>query len=123
MGKKNSTTKIEVTGINKDHLYINESKMRTLSKDMQKQLGILSESLSNIHVSLNKLVNHKVVKGSRLDKFRGLSKKAKAQSIAADKLMNTLTDKCSEDLQLYPIQLLDERIAELEKKIASLTNE
>ena len=117
---KNTT---EITGIDKDELFINETKMRGLAKDMQKQLEIISSSLYNISGSLNQLMSQKIVTGNRLASYKSWSKRAKAQAIAAEKLISTLTDKTNEDLQLYPIKLLDERIAELEKKIASLTNE
>ncbi len=117
---KNAT---EITGIDKDVLYINESKMRGLSKDMQKQLEIISDSLYNLNSSLNYLISQKIVTGNRLNSYKSWAKRAKSQAIAAEKLITTLNEKCNEDLQLYPIKLLDERIAELEKKIASLVNE
>ena len=122
MGKHRTTT-TEVSGIEKDRLYINESKMRSLSKDMQKQLTVIAESLNHLSDSLNQLVSQKVVTGNRVDSYKSWSKRAKSQAIAAEKLIASLNEKCNADLQLYPIQLLDERIAELEKKIASLTNE
>ena len=122
MGKHRTTT-TEVSGIEKDRLFINEAKMRSLSKDMQKQLTVISESLEHLSESLNLLISQKVVTGNRVDSYRSWSKRAKSQAIAAEKLIASLNEKCNADLQLYPIQLLDERIAELEKKIASLTNE
>ena len=122
MGKHRTTT-TEVSGIEKDRLSINEAKMRSLSKDMQKQLIVISESLEHLSESLNLLISQKVVTGNRVDSYRSWSKRAKSQAIAAEKLITSLNEKCNADLQLYPIQLLDERIAELEKKIASLTNE
>ncbi len=122
MGKHRTTT-TEVSGIEKDKLFINEGKMRGLSKDMQKQLTVISESLNNLSDSLNKLVSSKVITGNRVDSYKSWAKRAKSQAIAADKLIASLSEKCDADLQLYPIQLLDDRISELEKKIASLTKE
>jgi len=123
MGKNRASVVTEVSGINKDKLFINEAKMRSLSKDVEKQLAVISESLGNISTSLNTLVSKKVITGSRVDSYKSWSKRAKSQANAADKLVASLHDKTNVDLQLYPIQLLDERIAELEKKISSLTNE
>jgi uncharacterized small protein (DUF1192 family) len=123
MGKNKTTVVTEVSGIDKDKLFINENKMRNLSKDIEKQLAIISDSLSNLSNSLDVLVNNKVVTGNRIDSYKSWSKRAKSQANAADKLIDSLHEKTNVDLQLYPIQLLDERIAELEKKIASLTNE
>ena len=117
---KNAT---EITGINKDVLYINEAKMRGLSKDMQKQLEIISDSLYNLNSTLNFLISQKIVTGNRVNSYKSWAKRAKSQAIAAEKLIITLNEKCNEDLQLYPIKILDERIAELEKKLASLMNE
>lgn len=117
---KNAT---EITGINKDVLYINEAKMRGLSKDMQKQLEVISDSLYNLNSTLNFLISQKIVTGNRVNSYKSWAKRAKSQAIAAEKLITTLNEKCNEDLQLYPIKLLDERIAELEKKLASLMNE
>jgi len=119
MGKGKTTT-IEVSGIKKDRLYIHENKMKGISKDMQKQLTIISDSLLSINGTLNKLINHNVIKGNRVDSFKSCSKKAKDQAIAADKLKMTLSEKYDDDLRAYPIKLLDERIDDLEKKIANL---
>ena len=81
---------IEVSGIEKEPLYINEVKMRALSKDMQKHLDVIAKSLNQINDTLTKLVNKKVVTGNRVDSYKSWAKRAKAQSIAAEKLIQTL---------------------------------
>ncbi len=113
---------MEITDIDNDRLFVNDVKVKSITKDMQKQLDIVRISFMNINNSLNQLVNQKVIKGSRLDAVKNLSKKAKSQATATEKLKDTLIQKSTEDMQLYPIQLLDERIAELEKKIENLIN-
>ena len=122
MGKSKKAS-VDVGAIQKGDLFLNEAKVRPIVKDMEKQFNELEKALKIVNVSMNKLVNQKVVKGSRAEAYKALSKKAKAQATAASKIQGMLKDKYEEDLQFYPIQLLDMRIAELEKKIASLTEE
>ena len=121
MAKKKPS--VEVKEIKTGDLFVNESKLKTIVYDMEKQFGILETTLSHVSISINKLVNQKVIKGSQVDPYKSLSKKAKAQSIAAQKLRNSLTGDYEKDLQFYSLKMLDERIALLEKKIASMVEE
>ena len=114
---------IEVTNVDRDNLYVNDSKVKGIEKDMQKQLEIIRSSLLNISSLLNRCVNLKVVKGNRVDIYKGWARKAKTQGLAAEKLKANLSEKYSEDLKNYPLKLLDDRIAELERKIANMTKE
>ncbi len=118
MAKKSTTVK--VVGIKKGDLFVNEAKVNGLVRDMDAQLAILCDSLSKVSVSMNKLVNQNVIKESKATTYKNFIKKAKAQATAAKKLRDTLASSYDKDLQFYPIRLLDERIALLEKKIASL---
>ena len=109
--------------LDKNNLYVNEVKLDSFSKDMEKQLNTIVLSLNDISVNINKLINQKVFKGNKAETLKGLSKKAKSQSSAADKLRKDLCDKVNEDIQFYPIKILDDRISELERKINNLTKE
>ena len=121
MAKKKCS--IEIKNIKEGNLFVNEDKLKSVVFDMEKQLGVLEKSLLDISVSVNKLVNQKVIKGSQVDSYKSLSNKTKAQSIAAQKLRNSLTLDYEKDMQVYSVQRLDERIAELEEKIATLEEE
>lgn len=120
--KKTDHYSLDLSSLDKNNLFVNDVKLTSLSKDMQRQLDVIHLSLSNINVNLNKLINQKVFKGNKAETLKGLSKKAKSQAGAAVKLKKTLVDDVNSDLQLYPLKVLDERISELEKKISSLTN-
>ena len=120
--KKTDHYSLDLSSLDKNNLFVNDVKLNSLSKDMQRQLDVIHLSLSNINVNLNKLINQKVFKGNKAETLKGLSKKAKSQAGAAVKLKKTLVDDVNSDLQLYPLKVLDERISELEKKISSLTN-
>ncbi len=114
---------IDLSAIDRDNLYVNETKLHSLTKDIDKQLNTIVLSLNNISVNINKLINQKVFKGNKAETMKGLSKKAKSQSGAADKLRKDLCDKVNEDIQYYPIKILDDRISELERKINMITKE
>ncbi len=120
--KKSDLYSLDLSSLDKNNLFVNEVKLNSLSKDMQRQLDVIHMSLTNINVDLNKLINQKVFKGNKAETFKGLSKKAKSQAGAALKLKKSLIDDVASDIQLYPLKVLDERISELEKKIANLTN-
>ena len=122
MSKNNNRYSLDLNSIDKNTLFVNEVKLNSLSKDMQKQLDVIGTSLTNINCNLNKLINKNVFKGNKADTLKGISKKAKAQASAADKLKKSLINDIAADIQLYPLKVLDERISALEKKIASLDN-
>lgn len=122
MGKYNlgsNSTGISAS-LNKNTLYVNESKTNPIEKEMEAQLEILHSSFNRINELLNRATNLGIVKGKRADVFRSWAKKSKSQSLNAMKLKQSLSEKYAEDVKNYPIQMLDNRIAELEKKIAGM---
>lgn len=123
MGKYNlgkSTTSVSPL-LSKTNLYVNESRANSIVKDINNQLDDMRNSLLNINIILNKSVKGKYVKGSRANSFKGWAKKCKSQADNSLKIKDKLNTKYEEDVRKYPIKLLDERIAELEKKIADLS--
>jgi len=124
MGKYNlgkATTKQGEKIIN-EGIYINEGKANILVKDINKQLDNVSLSLHKITILLNHAASLGLVKGARSTAFKGWARKSKSQADNALRIKEKLEVKYNEDVKNYPIKLLDERIAELEKKIQELTN-
>ena len=123
MGKYNlGTASIEINKLlNKKDFYLNVSKASNIESDIEKQLDSIKVSLLNINNLLNKATNDGVVSGKRADAFKSWAKKAKSQSLTASKLKEKINNKYSEDVREYPLKVLNDRIAELEKKIADMS--
>lgn len=124
MGKYNlgkSTTTVQ-NKITKDTFYLNESKCNNIIKDIDNQLDSISSSLHKINNILNRTVSIGVVKGTKANSFKSWAKKSKSQGDNALKLKEKINSKYSLDVKDYPIRILNERIAELERKIASMNN-
>ena len=123
MGKYNlgkSTTKIQEK-ITKEGIYINEVKADPIIKNILKELDDINTSLQKINITLNRSVNIGVVKGTKANTFKSWARKSKEQANNALKLKEKISTKYNKDVKDYPIKLLDERIAELEKKIAMMS--
>lgn len=124
MGKYNlgkSTTKMG-TKLVKEGIYLNEQKADPAVKNILKELDNISTSLQKINIILNRSVNIGVVKGNKANTFKSWARKSKEQSSNALKLMDKVSTKYEKDARDFPIKLLDDRIAELEKKIAMMSN-
>lgn len=119
LGKSNVVVQNKV---NKEELFVNEVKADIIVKDINKQLDGISNSLHKINNILNRSVNIELVKGSKSNTFKSWAKKAKGQSDNSIKLKEKFNSKYERDVKDYPIKLLDERIAELERKIANMSN-
>ena len=123
MGKYNlgkSTTKIQEK-ITKEGIYINEVKADPIVKNILKELDDINTFLQKINITLNRSVNIGVVKGTKANTFKSWARKSKEQANNALKLKEKISTKYNKDVKDYPIKLLDERIAELEKKIAMMS--
>ena len=107
--------------LSKNNLYVNESRANIIVKDIDKELDNMRNALLNINIILNKTVKDKYVKGNRASSFKGWAKKCKSQADNTLNIRYKLALKYNEDVRKYPIKLLDERIAELEKKIADMS--
>ena len=102
---------------------MDEAKAKKTVNDILKQLDVMKASLLNIHLLLNQAVSSDIVKGMRAKSYKAWARKAKSQANSIEKLKASLSDKFDEDLRNYPLKLLDDRIAELERRISSMTNE
>ena len=123
MGKYNlgkSTTKMG-TKLAKDQMYLNEVKADPIINNISKGLDGISTSLQKINIMLNRTVKLGAIKGSKAITFKSWARKSKAQANNVLKIKDKVTTKYNKDVKDYPIKLLDDRIAELEKKIAMLS--
>ena len=123
MGKYNlgkSTTKMGGK-LNKDELYLNEVKADPIVKNVLKELDDISNSLQKINITLNRSVKIGAVKGSKANTFKAWARKSKEQASNALKLKEKVSNKYNKDIRDYPIKILDDRIAELEKKIEMMS--
>lgn len=124
MGKYNlgkSTTQLG-NKLTKDELYLNEVKCDPIIKNILKELDDVNNSLQKINIMLNRSVKIGAVKGSKANSFKAWARKSKSQGNNALKLKDKVSTKYNKDVKDYPIKLLDDRIAELEKKIAMMSN-
>lgn len=124
MGKYNlgkSTTKMGEK-IVKEGIFINEVKSDPIIKNIIKELDDISVSLQKINIILNRSVNIGIIKGNKANTFKAWARKSKEQANNSLKLQEKVITKYNKDVKDYPIKLLDERIAELEKKIAMMSN-
>ena len=108
--------------ITKTHMYLNEKKANKLVNNIEEQLDDIKKSLFHSQLLLNQSVKSGYVKGKRADAFKAWAKKSKSQANQVEKLKDTLSSSYQDDVHNYPLQLLDDRIAELEKRIASMSN-
>ena len=112
-----------VMNINKNHLFINSDKMKTIDKNMENDLEKMRGSLIQINILLNKIVKYDSIKGKRKEIFKGWAKVSKSQVLASEKLKLNLNEKYKDDLQKYILKLLDERISDIERRINLLSNQ
>ena len=123
MGKYNlgkSTTKVK-DNINSAGIYINETKATPIVDSISGELDDISNSLNKINNILNRSVSIGAIKGARGNTFKSWAKKSKAQATNASKIKDKLDKTFAIDVKEYPIRLLDARIAELERKLASMS--
>lgn len=104
----------------KTEISINEAKSNALVKNIDKQLDSVSSSLHKINNILNRSVSLGAIKGTKANSFKSWAKKSKSQADNATKIKDKLDIKYAEDVRNYPIKLLDQKIAELEKRIESM---
>lgn len=115
-----STTRVQ-DKITRDEIYLNEIKADPVVNNILKELDNINNSLQKINIMLNRSVNIGIVKGNKATTIKSWAKKSKEQGNNALKLKEKTSSKYNKDVRDYPIKLLDDRIAELEKKIAMMS--
>jgi len=101
---------VNIFGINKDIDFIDVNKMNDSLKEIINQLDIIRLSLLNINSLLNQSINSGFVKGSRVDIFRGWSKKCKSLSSSTVKCREKFFQSYMSDSQRYRMDLIDEKL-------------
>lgn len=108
--------------MNRKELYVDSKKMEKINKDIVKQLDILSKSLSEVEGILNKMSYKKMF----VDEYNNVSvqcaKKCTLQAKGANTLKETLNDKYRDDIKMFVLNSLDERISYLESVILDKNN-
>ena len=122
MSKFDLKSNSSVKNIEKGNLYINSSKLKTIHKNIEKELDVVRSSLMNVNTLLNKVVKMDCIGGKRTEIFKGWAKVSKTQALAALKLKEQYNEKYKDDLQSYILKVLDERITDIEKRIDALLN-
>lgn len=103
--------------INKKQLFVDEKCADSIISDIENELLAIEKSFMKVQLLINQFVNMGVVAGKRGVAFKSWARKAKSQANQAEKLIDSMKNNYQADVKNYPIQLLDQRIAELEKKI------
>ena len=106
--------------IKKDSLFVDEKKSSKLIASIDKNLELIEKSMLNIEGLLNKSINSGAVSNSRTKIFKSWARKCKSQANSANKLKDKINESYQADVKYYPIKVLDDRIAELEQKLAQL---
>ena len=107
--------------VDKSEVYINEKKAKSIISDISEQLDIIEISLNSISDIISKSIELGVASKSKSEAFKELKKKVKFQANATSKLNQLLSKDYNEDLRNYPLKLLNDRIAEIEKRLAELS--
>ncbi len=114
-----STSSLNDMIASSDH-YINEEKCKKLIASINKNLDAIEKSMLDLEKSLNSALKEGAVTGSRIKIFKSWSRKCKSQANSAIKLKEKIAENYEIDINYQPVHELDNRIKELERKLAKL---
>ena len=117
LGKSKSSINEQIT---KGNLFIDEKRCGKLEASINKNLELIEKSMLNVEKLLNKSLKSGAVTGSRVKVFKSWSRKCNSQANSAARLRDKIREGYEADVKYYPIKQLDDRIAELEEKLAKL---
>ena len=106
--------------LDKNNLFVDEKKSKIVVDNINKNLELVSDSMTNIEKLLNKTLSSTKVSSSRIKVFRLWARKCKSQANSAEKLREKLVNGYEEDVRNYPLKKLEDRINELESKLKQL---
>ena len=121
--KKIETKKnISVLNQNMDrkNLSLDTRKADPLKKNIDKQLEVIQKTLSELEVTLNRMSMKRLFTDDHHSLSMQCAKKCASQAQSARSLMSNFDLKYMDDQKMILISELDERITEVEKRIAEL---
>lgn len=117
LGKSNSVINEQMT---KDNLFIDEKRCSKLEQSINKNLELVEQSMLSIEKLLNKSLSSGAVSSSRIKIFKSWSRKCKSQANSSNRLREKIENSYEADINYYPIKVLEDKINNLEEKIAQL---
>lgn len=100
--------------VSKDVLYLDASKAESITENIQKSLTKIATQFENCAKAIDKAGKSS---GDIKTQFAKLSKSCKNQASYAKNKCKTLQSKFQADTQEYTVQLLTNRLTELEAKV------
>ena len=118
MALKNKTIAIANKGT--DAIHLDQSKAEGYKKILQTDYNNLVNDLNNIANAYKKLYKDSDSKGVLKTNFQTIYNKSKKRAEYATSKKNSLNSQLTKDIQNYAMQMLGNRIAQLEAQIAKL---
>jgi hypothetical protein len=106
--------------MDRKNLSLDRRKADPFKKNIDKQLGIIQKTLSELEVTLNRMSMKRLFTDDHHSLSMQCAKKCASQAQSAKSLMANLDLKYMDDEKMILISELDERITEVEKRIAEL---
>ena len=106
--------------MDRKNLSLDRRKADPFKKNIDKQLGIIQKTLSELEVTLNRMSMKRLFTDDHHSLSMQCAKKCASQAQSAKSLMANLDLKYMDDEKMILISELDDRITEVEKRIAEL---
>ena len=106
--------------MDRKNLSLDRRKADPFKKNIDKQLGIIQKTLSELEVTLNRMSMKRLFTDDHHSLSMQCAKKCSSQAQSAKSLMANLDLKYMDDEKMILISELDDRITEVEKRIAEL---
>jgi hypothetical protein len=106
--------------MDRKNLSLDRRKADPFKKNIDKQLGIIQKTLGELEVTLNRMSMKRLFTDDHHSLSMQCAKKCASQAQSAKSLMANLDLKYMDDEKMILISELDDRITEVEKRIAEL---
>lgn len=108
--------------VNSNTLYIDKNAMDIIKANLKKDMASIDKSWEDLYTITSKTVKNKTFAGNTEKAFNNLAKKAKTRANKCVSQSKTLSAKIKEATDKYEMNLLNDRISELEAKLNTLIN-